>query len=801
MRHESKALGKKDVLELTVVFYPRETHGRYENRLECLFKDNASGQKFIITRLVCAAVGSEADLEELQPVAVSSGHASNVRIGYNPADIVLGEAPEPLRAIPWVRRLEAYNIPEPISTVLAEGKLRRKIDSIQEQFLPETLSIETYTSYWQVLLHVEEYQMDEDLDRFDMAGVRLSKRGRYYFLTVPGLAEKRPSVMIGDLIIAVSSQGKPYGGYVHVVENLQVGLSFHSSFPGESGQLYDIEFSLCRIPLQRMHQALSQQTPLDRLLAPNHFFPASILPGQLTLYNTKIADNPPQHQAVTSIVSQPPGSTPFIVFGPPGTGKTVTIVEAILQILDRDPGARILACAPSNSAADIIAHRLIEFGKLGKAELFRLIAPSRSPQNVPEDLLPFTCVNAAGIFTVPNKGHVAKFRVVVSTCVTACVPFGIGVRKGNYSHIFIDEAGQAMEPEVMIAIKTMANAKTNVILSGDPKQLGPVIHSPIARALGLEKSYLERLMELSILICHTSYIYRIVKLTKNYRSHPAILTFPNDMFYHGELEAYGNPSVINRFLNWRELGNKRFPVIFHGITGKDTREGRSPSYFNPDEASLVKYYVKKLKQSGLGERICMTDTDIGIIAPYSAQCGKIRTLLKANPDISVGSAEQFQGQERMAMIISTVRSSRDEIEFDLRHTLGFVANPRRFNVAITRAKALLIVVGDPFVLGLDSVWRQFMDYVRANGGWKGAAVSTDMGPDSADDGYNSGGNDDDEDGAGGHSGSGNRQGQSYLEQLIAQWTAIGSNALGDDENDGEEMGVVAADVPWRERSD
>jgi helicase MOV-10 len=91
-----------------------------------------------------------------------------------------------------------------------------------------------------------------------------------------------------------------------------------------------------------------------------------------------------------------------------------------------------------------------------------------------------------------------KFRVVVSTCISASVPYGIGFPRGHFSHIFVDEAGQAAEPEVMIPIKTLANSDTNIILSGDPKQLGPIIRSNIARELGLSKSYLDRLMERDI---------------------------------------------------------------------------------------------------------------------------------------------------------------------------------------------------------------------------------------------------------------------------------------------------------------
>jgi len=178
----------------------------------------------------------------------------------------------------------------------------------------------------------------------------------------------------------------------------------------------------------------------------------------------------------------------------PGTGKTVTMVEAILQVLDAKPSARILACAPSNSAADLIASRLRANNALSKKQLFRAYAPYRSKKDVPPELLDFTCVNSRGLFTVPPDDVMKDYRVIVSTCVSASICSGIGMPRGHFSHIFIDEAGHATEPEAMVSIKGMADGRTNVVLSGDPKQLGPVIRSTIARQLGLEMSFIERLM-------------------------------------------------------------------------------------------------------------------------------------------------------------------------------------------------------------------------------------------------------------------------------------------------------------------
>jgi len=176
----------------------------------------------------------------------------------------------------------------------------------------------------------------------------------------------------------------------------------------------------------------------------------------------------------------------------PGTGKTVTIVESILQVVAANRTARVFACAPSNSAADLLASRLA--AHLSIDELFRFYAPSRFKDQVPDKLRSYVCTLPDGHFSVPPMARMRRFRVVVSTCVSASFASGIGMPRGHFSHIFVDEAGQATEPEAFISIKTIADDRTNVILSGDPKQLGPILRSTVAQKLGLEISYLERLM-------------------------------------------------------------------------------------------------------------------------------------------------------------------------------------------------------------------------------------------------------------------------------------------------------------------
>lgn len=183
----------------------------------------------------------------------------------------------------------------------------------------------------------------------------------------------------------------------------------------------------------------------------------------------------------------------------------MTVVEAIRQLtLKNDPSLRILACAPSNSAADLLAERLKGEG-MSPSELFRLNAPSRHKEQLLKSLVAYSKLDSAGTFTVPTPEILSQYTVIVSTCLSAAVPFAIGMYPGHFSHIFVDEVGQAMEPEALIAMRTMGGPRTNLIIAGDPKQLGPVCHSHVAeniesrrsgRNVGLGWSYLDRLMEL-----------------------------------------------------------------------------------------------------------------------------------------------------------------------------------------------------------------------------------------------------------------------------------------------------------------
>jgi helicase MOV-10 len=232
-----------------------------------------------------------------------------------------------------------------------------------------------------------------------------------------------------------------------------------------------------------------------------------------------------------------------------------------------------------------------------------------------------------------------------------------------------------------------------VVLGGDPKQLGPMIHSPAARKHGLSTSLLERLLSRPMYAKSTTGMHLdsngydpgyITMLVRNYRSHALLLQVPNMLFYDGVLEAWADCMITDCRLHWEGLPASGVPLLWHGVEGKEEREADSPSWFNRDEAVSVLKHVSSLMRM----RPCCRQENIGVITPYNKQAQKIRRLLKMNDmgDIKVGSTEMFQGQERQVIIISAVRSSLSFIGFDVQHSIGFLDNPKRFNVAGTASK-------------------------------------------------------------------------------------------------------------------
>ncbi|NXO03600.1 SDE3 helicase, partial [Rhinopomastus cyanomelas] len=620
--------------------------------------------------------------------------------------------------------------------------------------LEAPLQAENYLQKFQLLLHLEEIQMEVDIRRYDMQDVPMVQDRALLVLDVPGVAENRPSVLRGDHLFASLSSERnrsplvQYKGYVHSVELEKVRLGFSSKLWSKfvNNLRFDVTFTFSRLPLQVQHRAavLAMRRGLSSLLFPTASCNKSLLAGsfQPRWFDRKLQANEEQCRAVTRIVTGMSRPAPYLIFGPPGTGKTVTMVEAIKQVWTCFTDARVLACAPSNSAADLLCQRLIK--DIAPRHVYRLMASSRSYQEVPADIRP--CCNwdaGQSCYVYPSKEHLGRYRILIATLVTAGRLVSANFPPGHFSHVFIDECGQAVEPESLVAIAGLLSAmdeKTNpnggqLVLAGDPKQLGPVLTSPLAIEHGLGTSLLERLMLHNPLYKKRSGGYDpqfVTKLLWNYRSHEAILRIPNELFYDSELRACESDGLDVRSLycGWKELPKRGFPIIFHGVCGEDRREASSPSFFNTAEIEVLLHYLKKLLQSrGTGGCPSVSPKEVGIISPYRKQVEKIRKaitsldpVLRALPDIKllkVGSVEQFQGQERRVILISTVRSCSNYFQLDQNFNLGFLRNPKAVNVAVTRAKALLIVVGNPAVLSKDRHWHRFLSYCREQGGYTG----------------------------------------------------------------------------------
>ncbi|GJQ70797.1 hypothetical protein Trydic_g725 [Trypoxylus dichotomus] len=435
-----------------------------------------------------------------------------------------------------------------------------------------------------------------------------------------------------------------------------------------------------------------------------------------------------QKEAVRHVLLGEARPLPYFIFGPPGTGKTVTLVETILQIL-RMASSRILVATPSNSAANLISLRLIKSGVLKPA-------PYCATVNVGIDGTGShsSVVTETGLILGANSKTIGKHRVTVSTCASIGALYAMSLSKGQFSHIIIDEAGQATEPEIMIPLSFLDISSGQCVLAGDPMQLGPVVCSKYACDFGLYESFMERLLNRFPYIRDIESFPKtggydpklVTKLLYNYRSLPGVLELANSMFYFSELKptiSAEDSELSKMLLGFKEFlpkGNTDIPpaFVFHGVDGENYQVRDSPSWYNPHEISQVFFYVNELYRAGC------TAEDIGIITPYSKQTKEIRAVLsEAEFDVpKVGTVEEFQGQEFKVIILSTVRSNKNILPCDSLHNLGFITQPKRLNVALTRAQALTIVVGNPHLLIHDSSWRYIITFAVKNGCYCGCDI-------------------------------------------------------------------------------
>uniref|UniRef100_A0A8C4Z8Q9 RNA helicase n=1 Tax=Gadus morhua TaxID=8049 RepID=A0A8C4Z8Q9_GADMO len=633
------------------------------------------------------------------------------------------------------RRLPNFLGSYPVPQAVRECVEAKRDVLVVQPCLGEVLAASNMRARFDMLLWLEELQAEGELKEFSITAAVLRKGVQYLHLDIPGLAEGRPSLFVGDRIALKEPQCNgvttEYIALVNEIHEEEVSLRVNAELRQRyQGEPLDVEFTYNRITMRRCHHALEQARHFGRGSLACHMtckvnqseaaslvplrgggMPSKAVPTEGSFFNPLL--NTSQREAVRRVLAGECRPTPYILFGPPGTGKTITLIEAVLQVYHFVPSSRVLVCTPSNSAADLVCVRLHHSGYLHVASLARINASCRQEESIPEVLRPYS---KAG----EDVRQAAFHRIVVTTCSSAGMLHHIGLQVGHFTHAFLDEAGQATEPEALIPLTLVSEKDGQIVLAGDPCQLGPVVKSNLATAFALGMSMLERLMA-NPLYCRAEWGYNplmVTKLMYNYRSHEALLRLPSKLFYHGELCVRAPKSVVNSLCDWKRLPTKGFPLLFHGIRGTEMREGANPSWFNPGEAVQAMLYCCQLVKRLYNP---ISPADIGIIAPYRKQSEKIRTLMGrvGLSDIKVGSVEEFQGQEFLVIILSTVRSNESVLGEDLQNILGFLSNPKRFNVAITRPKALLIIIGNPHILVKDLCFRTLLQYCFDNGAFIG----------------------------------------------------------------------------------
>ncbi|XP_015184734.1 PREDICTED: probable RNA helicase armi [Polistes dominula] len=780
-------------------------------------------------------------------------------------------------SVPFKTRTLSFKIPQRFWDVIMENYHKPPNEyelAIGNEIpcLAQRLSFEIYKDRFHALLYLEEIEQNFNLNKYDMECATMRPYKDYLCLQVLGLAEKRPSLLIGDKAIIScnwhKNQGKvKYEGYIHKVTNTEIFLKFNKQFHEMyNNEICHVSFKTSTAVMNRCHNAVNlavlhlgsdflfptriiekcpqiildeidteekkphvkrklkryesississsttsdssdtikslprmsvaerlfkvkpveqsknitehpnlatvdratdnhtksntnfennkdndininkdkdnNKDTLDLSVTPNspitsndlkldEYF-SKIKKQKLNWFNKKL--NYYQKEAIKNILKGLARPLPYVIFGPPGTGKSVTLCETILQLLTILPNSRLLVATPSNSSANLMLERLLDSNILKPGDVVRLIAQHcLDDGSIPSQLLPYCTTVNLGLEGPLDQSEsfnrktnivdttIGRHRITIATCSALGALFNVKFPRNHFSHVLIDEAGQATEPEIMIPLSFIHADYGQAILAGDPLQLGPVVQSRLAKHFGFEESFLSRILhqfpyQRDPEGFETGYDPRLVtRLVMNYRSLPEILELPNSLFYNSELQpkiSCKNSDEANLLRLLSEALPEReglLPpaILFHGVKGENLRDNDSPSWYNLEEATQVYLYLSRFYKYGL------TADDIGIITPYQKQVMQIRQLLsELNIECpKVSSVEGFQGQERKIIILSTVRSSTNFIKEDIRHALGFVASPKRLNVAITRARALLIILGNPELLAEDPYWRSILIY-------------------------------------------------------------------------------------------
>ena len=451
--------------------------------------------------------------------------------------------------------------------------------------------------------------------------------------------------------------------------------------------------------------------------------------------------NPTQEKAVNEVLW---AKDVAIVHGPPGTGKTTTLVEAINETLMRE--SQVLVCAQSNMAVDWISEKLVDRG----VNVLRIGNPTR----VNDKMLGFTYERrfeahpdypqlwairkairelrknrkkgsesyhqklerlksrATELEIHINSELLGEARVIACTLVGSAHRLLEGMKFGT---LFIDEAAQALEAACWIPMRRASR----VILAGDHCQLPPTVKSIAALRAGLGKTLMERIAE------NKPEVVTLLKI--QYRMNEEIMRFSSDWFYHGEVESapqikYRSILEDDSPITWIDTSNEENQVTIEGddvVSGEKRDDmnfheqfvGESFGRINKAEADLTLLTLAEYLTQVGKRRVLEESIDVGIISPYRAQVQYLKRLLKKYEFfkpyrrlISVNTVDGFQGQERDVILISLVRSN-DEGQ------IGFLKDLRRMNVAMTRARMKLIILGDKSTMTKHPFYQKLWEYV------------------------------------------------------------------------------------------
>ncbi|XP_034106966.1 putative helicase MOV-10 [Drosophila albomicans] len=590
--------------------------------------------------------------------------------------------------------------------------------------IDDVSTMQSYAELTQFNVNVGKNKLQKFFIKFSATTVNSASRLSSCYDEVVLVSRKglEESPLPRPLILALSMSGK----HVSQITKVTPRRFYFQSGIDLLDEPFDVIFRSPRIPQRLMYHALEileNRPDIHRYIfaipdsnSKKYSAPAPKSLPTLTLFNASIRNNAEQLQAVQQIVAGQNPQAPYVVFGPPGTGKTTTIVEAILQLYLKGNN-RILVTAGSNSACDTIAERLCEY--------VSKVAHVRERENVMLRLLSYTRLRKAKKTMPPkllacsnyrSRRHeglrridLSQYGIVVATLCTVGV-LNV-VNNPKFTHIFIDEAAASIEPETLMGIVGNKIHPCHVIVSGDHKQLGPVIMCNRAASLGLDQSLMDRLMANKLYQVNASGDYDKTlqtRLRRNYRSHPEIVGIYNKLFYNGELIPLAPPAEVNRAANWSVLPSQGFPIIFQAAHGATEREEHSTSSFNKREADVLCWYVTSLLRDGLGNGIEVKQEDIGVVSPYLAQCKLLKKMLRQRKqtNVKIGSVERFQGDEKSIIIVSMVSSYA---------STQFLSNPRRVNVLLSRAKSLMILIGNPITLSDDKNFKFIIDQCKMKG--------------------------------------------------------------------------------------